>query len=636
MAITGMSWGNSMKIRSEMKALWAVVAVCLVLTVPASARVDAPAQESPDKVAVVDGRYVHDVGELWHHVSNWGLLGSAFSLPTTFSDSPSAMWPAGSGDEYLWAAGLWVGGNVLGEHLVSTAGLGTEFLPTEAELDTIYPTYHGAPGGARYPWDFADDDGDGLEDEEILNGLDDDGDGLIDEDFAAYSDQHFVCGYTDYEPGIMENNPDHTPLNIKVIQQSAQWSDPVADDFVGYDFTITNMGVVPIQDVYLGMFSDNDIGPRGVGDVASDDHAGFYTGMVLSSSGTWVHVQVSYMYDGAQSQHIDGYAGWVLCGHPTDPDGAHAPAEVGVRSFHRFSGMLPFGQGGDPTNDWERYQLLSGDEIDSNTLPGMENDYRTLISSGPFTTLEPGESIGYQVALVLGASLEDMLVNAAEAVLTYQGVAYDRDGDPGNGAEYQVHWLRPDDAPVAAGWGQMDGQLVTGGVALTLETNLEQGDGWSVIRQAGASVSERVWSSEGLEPAGFVGGKQSYRLVDRDPVGWPRTYKLVRSDGQFMLTLDQVDLAGPENISLTASPNPFNPRVNFSLAVAPGDEARVEVFDLRGLRVARLWDGPVPDGAMDLTWQGKDASGRSLASGVYEVRLITDTRVLSKRITLLR
>ncbi|MBU8872060.1 MAG: hypothetical protein KOO60_14425, partial [Gemmatimonadales bacterium] len=280
-----------------------------------------------EKSAVIDGHVVHDVGELWSHVTNWGLIGSAPGATTPFSDAPSAMWPGGSGNEYLWAAGLWVGGTVLGEQRVSTGGFSSEFLPTEAPGDTIFATAHGAPGGNRFPWSDADDDGDGLEDEELLNGLDEDMDGLVDEDFAAIGDQHFVCGYNDFEPAILEIQPDHTPLNVKVIQQSIQWSNPLGEDFIGYDFMITNMGEVDIDQVYLGMFSDFDIGPRALPSIAEDDYAGFVSTMVQASDGSWVSVQVAYMFDGAETSTVDGYAGWVLCGHTTDPLGVTAPVE---------------------------------------------------------------------------------------------------------------------------------------------------------------------------------------------------------------------------------------------------------------------------------------------------------------------
>jgi len=53
----------------------------------------------------------------------------------------------------------------------------------------VMVTGAGAPGGHRGILQPADDDGDGLADEDPLNGRDDDGDGLIDEDFAAISDE---------------------------------------------------------------------------------------------------------------------------------------------------------------------------------------------------------------------------------------------------------------------------------------------------------------------------------------------------------------------------------------------------------------------------------------------------------------
>ncbi len=50
----------------------------------------------------------------------------------------------------------------------------------------------GVKGGRRGFSDGADDDGDGLIDEDRRDGLDNDGDGLIDEDFAAISDEMSV------------------------------------------------------------------------------------------------------------------------------------------------------------------------------------------------------------------------------------------------------------------------------------------------------------------------------------------------------------------------------------------------------------------------------------------------------------
>jgi hypothetical protein len=592
-----------------------------------------------EKEAVIDGSVVHDVGELASNVTNWGVIGSMPGAGLMMSDAPSAQWPKYSGIEYLFVAGPWVGGVVNGEALVSTGGFPAEFLPTEPPVDTIYATAHGAPGGNRFPWSDADDDGDGQEDEELLNGLDDDGDGLIDEDFAAIGDQHFVCGYNDFEPALLASNPDHTPLNVTVAQQSIQWSGPLAEDFIGYDFTITNVGVVTIEQVYLGMFSDFDIGPRGI-PVAEDDMAGSWVGDVQVADGRWVNVQMGYMYDGATVSPVDGYAGWVLCGHTTDPTGASAPVEPAVRTFQKFSGQAPFNEGGDPTNDTERYELLSlgADHWDGDSLPGQEADYRVLMSSGPFPSLAPGESISYQVALVLGLGLDDMITNAAEAVAAYRGVAYDRDGDPANGAEATVDWLLAEDAPVSARTGWIAGRLVPGGVELSIETNMARVDGLTVRRRSGSDSTERQWTGSDLIYDRASGHNHLFHLLDTNMTGWPRTYDLVLEEAGRSQIWGQVELDLPQHTfaELNASPNPFNPLVNVRFSLPQAGHIMLQAFDVRGRLVRTLVDEVRPAGSDIVVWHGDDDAGRALASGVYQLRLATEGRLVEERVTLVR
>lgn len=615
-----------MQSRQILREAFFAVLLLSVLCAGAMAR-----DEAPEKVAVVDGHVVHDVGNLWQNVTNWGQIGSTPGTSATWSDAPSAMWPAGSGNEYLWAAGLWVGGVVLGERLVTTGGSAyqTEFASSDAEGDTIFPTHLAAIGGMRYPWPDADDDGDGLEDEETLNGLDDDGDGEVDEDYAGMGDQEFVATYRDNEASIQESRPDHTPLNIEVVQRSMQWSNPLGDDFVGYDFTITNIGVADIEAVYLGLFSDCDIGPLG-NPVAEDDYAGSWRGSVRASNGEYVPVQVAYMYDGADTP-IDGYVGWVLLGHSVDVSGS----EMTMRTFQRCAGQVEFARGGDPTNDDERYQLLSAreDYWDQDVLPGQQSDYRILTSSGPFPALVPEASLHYAVAIVLGVDLDAMLDNAAEAILTYRGVSYDRDGDPGNGAEFDVRWIRPDEAPVASLSGSLAGHRIGEGVELRLETNADSMEDIALVRRESRGVPERMWSSGEFTRAGRI-----YSLVDTDDVGWPRDYELVYVEGGAQLTLDKISLSMPAvtAAAVEAAPNPFNPQVNLTMRAAAADRALLRIFDVRGRCVATLHDGPFAGGERTLTWDGRDHAGRAQASGVYEVRLETESEIVQRRITLLR
>jgi hypothetical protein len=62
---------------------------------------------------------------------------------------------------------------------------------------------------------------------------------------------------------------------------------------------------------------------------------------------------------------------------------------------------------------------------------------------------------------------------------------------------------------------------------------------------------------------------------------------------------------------------------------------RLDVYDLRGAHVATLVDGVHAGGNGSVTWNGRDASGRPVASGVYFYRLSAgDTRLVRKMVLL--
>ncbi len=419
---------------------------CLILGLSgalsvAQARYDGPDAAPPqDKsgqgIYTLHGNFVHNVGNVQCNITNFGLIGSQPSTRTTYSDKPSMMWPAGSGVDYLWSAGLWVGAIKNGVPAVSTGQYTYEFRPdAQNPLATIYVSKQGEPNGARYPDPAEDDDQDGLIDEDPKNALDDDGDGLIDEDFAAISNQQFACVYTDYSPQAIESYPDHEPLYLDVLQESFAWENATVRDFIGFQFTITNTGVAPLNDVFLGFFADPDCGPRGGSEIANDDLPGFWSGNFRAKDGSWVPMDIAYQYDadGDNGQTL-GYFGMMFLNHDTDPTGETAPKKVGVTSFQTFSGQAPFDRGGDPTNDAERYELMSRVERDQfPTDPRRANDFRLLLATGPFAILEPGESLQFQAAFVMGEGLEGMKRNAAESALTYYGAYFNRDLDRDTG-----------------------------------------------------------------------------------------------------------------------------------------------------------------------------------------------------------
>jgi hypothetical protein len=415
-------------------ALWIAAAVCPAAGAAFQRPDQAPRLPSDKEhrgVFVVDGSFVHNVGELQLNITNWGLIGSQPGTWATYASAPSAMWPAGSGVDYLFAAGIWVGGIKSGVPLVSTGQFENEFFPTSHPLDTIYRTFEGDLGGSRYPFPDPDDDGDGRENEDPKNGLDDDHDGLIDEDFAAISQQEFRLRMYDNLPIIQEQWPDHDPLGLEVTQESFQWSSEELEDVVGFDYTIRNVGNSVIEDLAVGFFADPDIGPRDGASISIDDMIGFYEGTVTASDGVPLSLSIAYMYDcDGDDGRSPGYIGFVAI------NSSQPPLPVSINCFRFFTATASFENGGDPSTDAERYTLLTSSCRDvPRQVCTQANDYRLLMAFQPpwGALFGPGQSGKFQLAIVMGDGLDDLIHNASQLILTYYGQWFDRDLDPSTG-----------------------------------------------------------------------------------------------------------------------------------------------------------------------------------------------------------
>ena len=88
--------------------------------------------------------------------------------------------------------------------------------------------------------------------------------------------------------------------------------------------------------------------------------------------------------------------------------------------------------------------------------------------------------------------------------------------------------------------------------------------------------------------------------------------------------------------SLTAAPNPFNPSTTLRFDLAESGFAELAVYDVTGRLVRTLVTSPVAAGAHSVVWDGTDAAGRQVASGVYFARLTTPTETLTTRLVLVQ
>jgi hypothetical protein len=85
------------------------------------------------------------------------------------------------------------------------------------------------------------------------------------------------------------------------------------------------------------------------------------------------------------------------------------------------------------------------------------------------------------------------------------------------------------------------------------------------------------------------------------------------------------------------APNPFNPSTSIHFAVGrEGARVSLAIYDVAGRRVATLYDGRATAGDHSVRWDGRDGSGRRVASGVYFSRLSVDGWTASRKMVLLK
>jgi len=585
------------------------------LIAPVAATGSSATGTSFHKTLTLDGEAVHDNGAVGLNVTNFGLIGSKPGTGLPFSSAPSLRFPLPDGADHLFAAGVWVGGITGGAPHVSTGQYTSEFIADPDDpKDTIYASFEGAAGGLRLPG-VADDDGDGLVDEDPLNGFDDDGDGAIDEDYAAIGDQYFHARMRDDVASVIEVLPDHVPLGIKLQQESFSWSDGRVDDLVGFRYTIQNVGDQTIDDVYVGLLADLDMNG-----FANDDLFGYESSSMVSElSPDPVDVQLVYQYDAGS----DGpYAGMVLLNHMA-ADGRAFSGAIGMQGL---AGAQPFSSGGDPTNDVERYDLLSRSEFDTPPSPSqvqLAQDYRVFLNAGPFGQLAPGSQVVFEFAFVVGEDLDQLRANAANAVALARGQDLAFDGNL-----VRVPWLLPQEQPMTA---TLSGHWSAVGAKLRVGRSADFPIQLLRLNQVG--LAARAWSNADAKVTG-----PWLRFVDDDRGPWPRVYVVQVAGRELART--QVDRPGKGRHQalriVSVSPNPFNPQTELRFVLDQPSETSVEIFNSRGQRVRVLQSGSLDAGEQRIRWDGNDAAGHPASTGIYFFRVSAGDQVVTQRAALVR
>ncbi len=381
----------------------------------------------------------HRVGKIELAVANNGTFGKEYH-PGEESDcftgesiTQSCQYPKGSNISYLFGGAFWIGAVVGRDTLVSVGADGWQLLyemyPDEAPFgDMVYRT-------------TLDPEQRHFED--------------------AVSEEDYVAVYTDTFTDGVDNDffgRQHVPLNIAVKQSSYAWSYAYAEDFVLFDYQISNVGERPLEQVYMGIYVDAMIcyDCFGSNQGFQDDLSGFLH-TYPSTYGACGYIDTVFM---AWQADNDGDRDIVFgdgrhhpCPHVVATRIVRTPAQTLDVSFNWWIGngdpSLDFGPRersgagrspepfrdfrtgglGTPEGDVNKYYILRNEEFDYDQIftasiqPGDSlwlypnqdlaanfadgYDTRYLLSFGPFD-IDPGETLPISFAYIAGEDVHQL------------------------------------------------------------------------------------------------------------------------------------------------------------------------------------------------------------------------------------
>lgn len=322
--------------------------------------------------AVGEQQKVTDAGNIRLSVSSFGTIGSGFS---GWPGVPSCEYPRGSGIENMFIGGLWAGGVKNGGKLaVSTAAVDISAVRNLAEgfeytnMNETYLIQRSSLPTSLY--------------------------------YSPKSISHLdlIADFTDtnlFVPELNQKIPAHTtPLGLAVHFESYSWNFPYADYFVILSYSVKNVFDRPIDSVYFGLWTDLVVRNT---KITRPSGSAFYA---AGGNGILDSLNMMYEWDAAGDNGLaDNYAAVRFLGSEPPADTTH----FNTWGFRNTSGDT-WEQS--PADDDAKYKRLSTTYLNEVTLDYAKQQLAKplnrsqLISFGPFSRLNPGDSVKFAFAVI--------------------------------------------------------------------------------------------------------------------------------------------------------------------------------------------------------------------------------------------
>jgi len=159
----------------------------------------------------------------------------------------------------------------------------------------------------------------------------------------------------------------------------------------------------------------------------------------------------------------------------------------------------------------------------------------------------------------------------------------------------------------------------------------------SPVAQSEVRISVAAKPFDAGEAIAF-GSELRNQKADGLTVSRGHLYDLSRdgTESQFLQTNQQPNQADEFNLLFANYPNPFNPETTIRYEIANAAHVQITIYNLLGEEIRTLENRVHAAGSYTIRWDGKDGSGKDMASGVYLARIKAGATSNAIKMTLVR